>query len=132
MDTETSRSKPCPTQRAWPYQNWPSSSAEMCRGFCCANFEGFCRGFSSRIYLCTFPHKNEENKSGDKIRKQIRRPKNKNPRTKSILPKPTLTNMLPRTRRLYYAFIVQEPLYRPFLMSCFLGDVQEGKRKMVH
>ena len=48
--------------------------------FCCINFGGFSRGFSWRIFLGTFSHKNEEKKSGDKIREKIRRPKNKNPR----------------------------------------------------
>ena len=53
---------------------------QKCVGdFCCANFGGFCRGFSWRIFLITFSHKNEK-KSGDKIREKIRRPKNKNPR----------------------------------------------------
>ena len=48
--------------------------------FCCIKFGGFCRGFSWRIFLGTFSHKNEEKKSGDKIRNKIRRLKNKNPR----------------------------------------------------
>ena len=47
---------------------------------CCIKFGGFFRGFSWRIFLGTFSHKNEEEKSGEKIRKKIRRPKNKNPR----------------------------------------------------
>ena len=36
--------------------------------FCCINFGGFSRGFSWRIFLGTFSHKNEEKKSGEKIR----------------------------------------------------------------
>ena len=48
--------------------------------FCCINSGGFSRGFSWRIFLGTFSHKNEEKKSGDKIREKIRRLKNKNPR----------------------------------------------------
>ena len=48
--------------------------------FCCINFGGFSRGFSWRIFLGTFSHKNEEKKSGEKIREKIRRLKNKNPR----------------------------------------------------
>ena len=48
--------------------------------FCCINFGGFSRGFSWRIFLGTFSHKNEEEKSGEKIREKIRRPRNKNPR----------------------------------------------------
>ena len=48
--------------------------------FCCINFGGFSRGFSRRIFLGTFSRKNEEKKSGEKIREKIRRLKNKNPR----------------------------------------------------
>ena len=48
--------------------------------FCCIKFGGFSRGFSWRIFLGTFSHKNEEKKSGEKIREKIRRLKNKNPR----------------------------------------------------
>ena len=53
---------------------------QKCVGdFCCINFGGFSRGFSWRIFLGTFSHKNEEKKSGEKIREKIRRLKNKNP-----------------------------------------------------
>ena len=39
---------------------------QKCVGdFCCVNFGGFCRGFSWRILLGTFSHKNEEQKSGN-------------------------------------------------------------------
>ena len=48
--------------------------------FCCINFGGFSRGFSWKIFLGTFSHKNEEKISGEKIREKIRRLKNKNPR----------------------------------------------------
>ena len=48
--------------------------------FRCIKFGGFSRGFSWRIFLGTFSHKNEEKKSGEKIREKIRRLKNKNPR----------------------------------------------------
>ena len=44
--------------------------------FCCINFGGFSRGFSWRIFLGTFSHKNEGKKSGEKIREKIRRLKN--------------------------------------------------------
>ena len=47
--------------------------------FCCINFGSFCRGFLSKIFRGTFSHKNVGKKSGDKIHKKIRRPKNKNP-----------------------------------------------------
>ena len=54
---------------------------QKCVGdFCGINFGGFCREFSWRIFWALFPTKMRENKSGDKIRKKIRRPKNKNPR----------------------------------------------------
>ena len=39
--------------------------------FCCINFGGFSRGFSWRIFLGIFSHKNEEKKSGEKIREKI-------------------------------------------------------------
>ena len=48
--------------------------------FCCINFGGFSPGFSWRIFLGTFSHKNEEKTSGEKIREKIRRLENKNPR----------------------------------------------------
>ena len=48
--------------------------------FCCINFGGFSRRFSWRIFLGTFSHKNEDKKSGEKIRETIRRLKDKNPR----------------------------------------------------
>ena len=49
---------------------------QKCVGdFCCIEFGGFSRGFPWRIFLGTFPHKNEEKKSGEKIREKIRRPK---------------------------------------------------------
>ena len=38
---------------------------QRCVGdFCCANFGGFCRGFSWTIFLGTFSHRHEEKKSG--------------------------------------------------------------------
>ena len=54
----------------------------ICRNvedFCCINLRRFSRGFSWRIFLGTFSHKNEK-KFGEKIREKIRRLKNKNPR----------------------------------------------------
>ena len=53
----------------------PAPLQKIVGDFCCINFGGFCRGFSWRIFLGTFSHKNEGKKSGDKIR----RLKNKNP-----------------------------------------------------
>ena len=49
---------------------------------CCINIGGFCRGFSWRIFLGTFSHKNEEEFKfrRQNPRKNDRRPKNKNPR----------------------------------------------------
>ena len=65
---------------------WPGPSVEMCRGFCCINFGGFCRGFSWRIFLGTFSHKYEERKSATKSTKKTGGPKNKI-REKSVLPR---------------------------------------------
>ena len=53
----------------------PAPLQKFVGDFCCINFGGFCRGFSWRIFLGTFQHKNEEKKSGDTIREKIRRPK---------------------------------------------------------
>ena len=61
---------------------------QICRNvsedFCCIKFGGFSRGFSWRIFLDTFSHKNEEKnpvrKSAKKKKKKIQRLKNKNPR----------------------------------------------------
>ena len=67
--------------RADLVRNVGPAPLQKCVGdFCCINFGGFCRGFSWRIFLGTFSHKNEEKISGDKIREKIRRLKNKNPR----------------------------------------------------
>ena len=66
-----------------PHERFSFAPAPLqkCVGdFCSINFGGFCREFSWRIFLGTFSHRNEERKSGDKIRKKIRRLKNKNPR----------------------------------------------------
>ena len=41
--------------------------------------EDFAGDFPGGFFWALFPHKNEEKKSGDKIREKIRRPKNKNP-----------------------------------------------------
>ena len=42
--------------------------------------EDFAGDFPGGFFLDTFSHKNEEKKSGDKIREKIRRLKNRNPR----------------------------------------------------
>ena len=50
---------------------------QKCVGdFSVFDFGGFCRGFSWRIFWGTFSHENEK-KSGDKIREEIRRLKKK-------------------------------------------------------
>ena len=65
----------------WLFETFGPAPLQKCVGdFCCIDFGGFCRGFSWRIFLGTFSHKNEEKKSDDKIREKIRRPKNNNPR----------------------------------------------------
>ena len=40
----------------------PDPLQKCVEDFCCINFGGFCRGFSWRIFLGTFSHKNEEKK----------------------------------------------------------------------
>ena len=54
--------------------------------FCCINSGGVSRGFSWRIFLGTFSHKNEEKKSGEKIRERSGGSKIKI-REKVVLPK---------------------------------------------
>ena len=66
-------------QKKDPFLPW-AICRNVSEDFCSINFGGFCRGFSRRIFLGTFSHKNEEKKSGEKIREKIRRLKNKNPR----------------------------------------------------
>ena len=71
------RSAPSTTgtcQKTFWQNSWPGPSAEMCRGFCCVNFGGFCWGFSWRIFPGTFSHKNEVKKTGDKIRENKKNP----------------------------------------------------------
>ena len=64
---------------------WP-----ICRNvledFCCINFGGFSRGFSWRIFLGTFSHKNEEKNPAKKSAKKSGGSKIKI-REKSVLPK---------------------------------------------
>ena len=55
--------------------------------FCCIKFGGFSRGFSWRIFLGTFSHKNEEKKSGEKIREKKSGGSKIKIREKSVLPK---------------------------------------------
>ena len=60
---------------------WPGPSAEMCRGFLFYKFWRILPGiYLNDIFLGTFSNKNEEKKSGDKIRERSRRPKKKTPR----------------------------------------------------
>ena len=69
-----------PTCEQKSYKCWPGPSAEMYQGFLLYKFWRILPGFSWRIFLGTFSHKNEEKRSGDKICEKIRRLKNKNPR----------------------------------------------------
>ena len=48
----------------------PAPLQKVVGDFCCISFGGFCRGFSWRIFLGTFSHKNEEKKCGDKSAKK--------------------------------------------------------------
>ena len=60
----------------------PGPSAETCRGLLLYKFWRILLGFSWRIlsgHFFPFSHKNEEKKSGNKIREKIRRPPTKNP-----------------------------------------------------
>ena len=60
---------------------------QKCVGdFCCAKLGGFCRGFSWRIFLGTFPHKNEEKNPATKSMTKSGGSKIKI-RAKSVLPK---------------------------------------------
>ena len=60
---------------------WPGPSAESCRGFLLYRFWRILPGiFLEDFSVHFFPHINEEIKSGDKIREEIRRNKNENPR----------------------------------------------------
>ena len=59
---------------------WPGPSAEMCRGICVVYIlEDFAGDFSGGFFWELFFHKNEDKKSGDRIRKEIQWPQ-KNPR----------------------------------------------------
>ena len=60
-------------------KHWPGPSTEMCRGFCCISFGGFCRGFSCSGHFLP-------QERGEQIRKKILRPKNRICE-KSVLPK---------------------------------------------
>ena len=59
---------------------WPGRSAEMCRGFLLYKFWRILPGIFLEDFSGHFSHKNEEKKSGNKIREKDRRPKNRNPR----------------------------------------------------
>ena len=67
---------------------WAGPPLQKCVGdFCCINFGGFCRGFSWRIFLGTFSHKNEKKSPKKKSAKKSVLPKTdpKNPRVHKIL-----------------------------------------------
>ena len=67
---------------------------QKCVGdFCCINFGGFCGDFPGGFFLGTFSHRNEEKKSGEKIREK----KSGGPKIKicekSVLPKTDLNRI---------------------------------------
>ena len=63
------------------HQNYcPSQSAEVCRRILLYKYWRIFSGIFLEDFSGHFSHKNEEKKSGEKIREKIRRPKNKNPR----------------------------------------------------
>ena len=74
--------QPCigPSKHSHGKSFWPGPSAEMCRGFLLCKFWRILPGIFLEDFSGTFSHKNEEKKSGEKIREKIRRPKTKNPR----------------------------------------------------
>ena len=66
-------------------QPWRKTAPKI-GDFCCIKFGGFCRGFSWRIFLGTFSHKNEEKNPATKSATKSGGSKNKI-REKSVLPK---------------------------------------------
>ena len=109
----------------WEFPNLGPAPLQKCVGdFCCIKFGGFCRGFSWRIFLGTFSHKNEEKKSGEKIREKIRRPKNENPRKISSAKKTALTNLVVSNLVVCYFYADSEALFctllGPFALFCAL------------
>ena len=97
---------------------WPGPSAEMCRGFLLKNFWGFCQGFSWRIFLGTFSHKNDEKKSAKKSAKQSGGPKRKICE-KSVLPKTDPKIARKRQRHSFQKELVAS--HFPFFFSGFRG-----------
>ena len=80
-------------------RNFGPAPLQRCVGdFCCINFGGFSWGFSWRIFLGTFSHKNEEKKSGEKIREKIRRLKIKSAKN-PFCQKPVLRNFVSESGR---------------------------------
>ena len=83
-------------QESKPISNFGAGpSAEMCRGFLLYKFWRILPGIFVEDFSRHFPHKNEEKKSGEKIREKIRRPKKKI-REKSVLPKTDPNNLTVR------------------------------------
>ena len=86
----------------------------MSEDVCCVNFGGFWRGFSWRIFLGTFSYKNEEKKSGEKIREKIRRPKKKTSAKNPFCQNPTLSDGIAK-------------LFR----ACFCGGIEQLSRDIL-
>ena len=79
-------------------------------GVCCINFGGFSLGFSWRIFLGTFSHKNERKKktSGEKIREKKSGGSKIKIREKSVLPKAGPKNVSPfKCNTISHIFFVQ-------------------------
>ena len=111
----------------WKLEKVGPAPLQKCVGdFCCINFGGFCRGFSWRIFLGTFAHKNEEKKPATKSAKKSSGPKLKI-REKSVLPwtdPKKGTKKRPKTRKRFQKVIQQEsewptPFAYPF---CGVGS----------
>ena len=110
--------------RLWVTSFWPGPSAEMCQGFLLCNFWSICRGFSWRIFLGTFPHKNEDKNPATKSAKKSGGSKIKI-REKSVLPKPTLTVCH------FLMFLVTfSPI--PCCLPPFWGRVKEDSQDLKH
>ena len=106
----------------------PDTLQKYVRDFCCANFGGFCRGLSWRIFLCTFSHKKEEKKTGDKSVKQIHRAENINPR--KIRSEHLASNSLAKRKSRGCAERARKRSCQKF--NCFFQEpkAEQGNRRM--